>query len=220
MGKKIGVLFSGCGVKDGTEIHEAVLTLLALDKLDAEVVPIALSKLSVVVDHAKDQEVSEKRNTMIEAARITRGAMTDAARARANELDALIIPGGVGAISNLSNIKLRGTGCTVDPSIGKLITGMVDKKKPVGAMCIAPATLAATLRDIGVEGVKLTIGNDEDTAKMIGELEQVHVDCAVDDIVVDDEHKIVTTPAYMLGQSIKEIQPGIEKLVNKIYEMA
>lgn len=220
MGKKIGVLLSGCGVKDGSEIHESVLVFLALDKLGAEIVPIAPSKLGLVVDHSKDQEVPEKRNAMVEAARISRGNITDSARARANELDGLIIPGGTGAISNLSNISLRGAGCTVDPSVGKLITGFIDKKKPVGAICIAPQTLAATLRDIAVEGVKLTIGNDEASAKIIEELEQTHVECTPDEIVFDEEHNIITTPAYMLGQSIKEIEPGITKLVNKVYELA
>jgi enhancing lycopene biosynthesis protein 2 len=220
MAKKIGVLLSGCGVQDGSEIHEATLTLLELDKLGAEVVPIAVSKQASVVDHAKGQGIPEKRNSMTESARITRGQINDAARVRSKELDALIIPGGYGAVTVLSNFAMKGKLCNVDPSAGKLIAGLVDDNKPVGAICIAPATLAATLRDIAVEGVKLTIGNDPATAAKIEEMGQVHVNCAVDDIVVDEEHKIVTTPAYMLAQSIKEIQPGIEKLVRKVYEMA
>ena len=220
MGKKIGVLLSGCGVQDGSEIHEATLTLLALDKLGAEVIPIAVNKLCEVFDHSKGQPVPEKRNAMIESARISRGKITDAARARANDLDALIIPGGSGAAKNLSNYAIRGTGCTVDPSVGKLIAGMIDAKKPIGAICIAPAALAAALRAIDVNGVKMTIGNDPKTAGNINEMGQVHVDCPVDDIVIDSEHKIVTTPAYMLAGSIKEIQPAIEKLVNKVYELA
>ncbi len=220
MAKKIGVLLCGCGVQDGSEIHEATLTLLALDKLGAEIVPIAVNKQGEVMDHTKGQPVSEKRNTLVESARISRGEITDAARARANDLDALIIPGGMGTGRNLSNFTLRGGGCTVDPTVGKLIAGLADAKKPIGAMCIAPATLAAALRDIDVTGVKVTIGNDQDTAQKINEMEQVHVDCPVDECVVDEEHKIVTTPAYMLGQSIKEIQPGIEMLVQKIYDLA
>ncbi len=220
MAKKIGVLYSGCGVMDGSEIHESTLALLELDKLGAEVVHIAVNKQADVVDHYKDSSVPEKRNTMIESARISRGEITDAARARAGELDALIIPGGQGSVKNLSNFQLRGSSCIVDPSVGKLITGMVDKGKPIGAICIAPATVAAAMRDIDVTGVKFTIGNDPKSAASIEEMEQVHVECAVDEIVVDDEHKIVSTPAYMLGQSIKDVQPGINKLVNKIYDLA
>jgi len=220
MSKKIGVLLSGCGVKDGSEIHEAVLTLLSLDQLDAEVVCIGVNKKVDVVDHSKDQPVPEKRNAMIEAARIARGEIADAARVRAGELDALIIPGGFGAVSVLSNYAMKGTLGNVDPNAGKLIAGMVDAKKPVGAICIAPATLACALRDVGYEKVKLTVGNDPDTAAKINEMEQEHVECPVDDIVVDEEHKIVTTPAYMLGKSVKEIQPGIDKLVRKVFDLA
>ncbi|HDS30231.1 MAG TPA: isoprenoid biosynthesis glyoxalase ElbB [Firmicutes bacterium] len=220
MSKKIGVLLSGCGVQDGSEIHESTLTLLALDKLGAEIICVAPSKQAEVFDHVKGQPVPEKRNTLIESARISRGQIIDTARIRAKELDALIIPGGTGAIKNLSNFYLRGAGCTVDPSVGKLIAGLSDEKKPMGAICIAPALLGAALRDIAIEGVKLTIGNDEATAKKIEEMGHKHVNCAVDDIVVDEEHKIVSTPAYMLGKSISEIEPGIIKLVNKIYELA
>ncbi len=220
MAKKIGVLLSGCGVKDGSEIHEATLTLLALDKLGADIVPIAVSKQGDVVDHAKGQAVSEKRNTLSESARISRGDIIDAARTRARELDGLILPGGLGAVTNLSNFANKGYLCNVDPSVGKLIAGMIDDKKPIGAMCIAPATLAGALRDIAVEGVKLTVGNDPDTAAKIEQMDQVHVECAVDDCVIDEEHKVVTTPAYMLTERISEIVPGIEKLVKTVYEMA
>ena len=220
MAKKIGVLLSGCGVQDGSEIHEATLTLLELDKLGAEIICIAPSKQAEVVDHAKGQPVPERRNTLIESARISRGQIVDAARARAKELDGLIMPGGMGAAKNLSNFVLRGSGCTVDTSVGKLIAGLCDLKRPIGAMCIAPVTLAAALRDIDVLGVKVTVGNDPDTAAKINEMGQVHVDCPVDEVVVDEEHKIVTTPAYMLASSIKEVQPGIAKLVRTVFDMA
>ncbi|HEX9743880.1 MAG TPA: isoprenoid biosynthesis glyoxalase ElbB [bacterium] len=220
MSKKIGVLLAGCGVKDGSEIHEATLTLLALTKLGAEIVCIAPNKQAEVVDHVKGQPVPEKRNAMEEAARISRGNIVDAARARANDLDALIIPGGFGAASSLSNFSLRGAGCNVDPSVGKLIAGLSDQKKPIGAMCIAPATLAAALRDIDVTGVHMTIGTDPGTASKINEMGQVHEDCAVGDIIVDEEHKVVSTPAYMLGKDIAEIETGINKLVQKVYEWA
>jgi enhancing lycopene biosynthesis protein 2 len=220
MPKKIGVLLSGCGVQDGSEIHEAILTLLALDKLGAEIICIAPSKLSEVVDHTKGQPVSEKRNVLIESSRISRGVITDAARARSKELDALIIPGGSGATKNLSNFATKGAGCVVEVPVGKLIAGLVDLKRPIGAICIAPATLAAALRDINVMKVKLTVGNDAGVAKKIEEMGQVHVECPVDDIVIDEEHNIVSTPAYMLGKSIKEVQPGIDKLVQTVFNLA
>ncbi len=220
MAKRIGVLLSGCGVQDGSEIHEATLTLLALDKLGAEIVPIAPVKAFEVVDHAKGRAVPEKRDVMVESARISRGDITDAARIRSKELDGLIMPGGMGAAKNLSDFAVNGADCNVDPAVGNLIARLNDEKKPIGAICIAPAILAAALRDVGVSGVRMTIGNDAETAGKIEEMGQVHVKCPLDDCVVDEEHKIVTTPAYMLGQSIKEIQPGIEKLAKAVFDMA
>jgi enhancing lycopene biosynthesis protein 2 len=220
MAKRIGVLLSGCGVHDGAEIHEATLTILALDKLGAEIVYIAPSVEFEVVDHAKGQAIPEKRNAMVEAARISRGNIVDAARARAKDLDALIMPGGMGAAKNLSSFAVKGCDCAIEPSVGKIIAGLADLGRPIGAICIAPATLAAGLRDIGISGVRMTVGNDPSTAAKIEEMGQVHVNCAVDDCVIDEEHHIVTTPAYMLAESIKEIQPGIDKLVRTIYDLA
>jgi len=220
MAKRIGVLLSGCGVHDGSEIHEATLTLLALDKLGAEIVCIAPSMQFEVVDHSKGQATPEKRNTLIEAARISRGDIVDAARARAKEFDALIIPGGMGAAKNLCNFAVKGVDCKIEQSVGKIIAGLADLGRPIGAICIAPATLAAAFRDIGVSGVRLTIGNDEDTASKIEEMGQVHVECPVDDCVVDEEHNVVTTPAYMLGPSIKDVQKGIDKLVETVFNLA
>jgi len=220
MAKRIGVLLSGCGVHDGSEIHEATLTILELDKLGAEIVYIAPNKLAEVVDHTKGQPVSEKRNTMTEASRISRGQIMDAARARSKELSGLIIPGGMGAAKNLCNYAIRGSGCTVDTSVGKLLAGLHDLKRPMAALCIAPVVLAAALRDIGVSGVRMTIGNDPSHAKKIEEMGHVHVECSVDDCVIDEEHKIITSPAYMLAKSIKELQPGIQKLVKATFDMA
>lgn len=220
MAKKIGVLLSGAGFRDGSEIHEATLTILALDRLGANIVYIAPNKQAEVVDHTKGQPVSEKRNTLVESARISRGEVMDAARARSKDLDALIIVGGAGAAKSLSNFQIRGSQCTVDTSVGKLLAGLIDLKRPIGAICIAPVVVAAAMRDIDVKGAKMTIGNDPATASKIEEMGHKHVDCPVDDIVVDEEHKIVTTPAYMLGKSIKEIAPGIEKLVKTIFDMA
>ncbi len=41
-----------------------------------------------------------------------------------------------------------------------------------------------------------------------------------DDIVVDEDNKIVTTPAYMLAQNIAEAASGIDKLVSRVLVLA
>ena len=220
MGKKIGVLLSGCGVYDGSEIHEATLTLLYLSQLGADIVCIAPNKLGEVVDHTKNQPVSEKRNAMFESARISRGEILDAARARSKDFGGLIIPGGQGSIKNLSNFYIRGSGCSVDTSVGKVIAGIVDLKRPVRRHLYRARDTRRR-----PERYRHQRRENDDRQRSCDREEnrgdgQVHVECTPDNCVIDEEHKIVTTPAYMLAKSIKEIQPGIEKLVKAVYEMA
>lgn len=220
MAKRIGLLLTGCGVKDGSEIHEATLALLALNKLGAEIFYIAVNKDFNVVDHTTETPSGERRNTLVESARISRGDITDVATVTADDMDGLVCPGGFGAALHLSDFAAKGAGCTVNPDVQRLIGGLYQAGKPIAAICIAPGSLAAALKEINVTGVKMTIGNDPGTAALINELGQVHVDCSVDKCVVDEDHKIVTTPAYMLGPGIKDIQLGIDATVKAVYDMA
>ena len=204
--KKIGVILSGCGVYDGSEIHEAVLTLLAISRSGAQAVCFAPDKQQVdVINHLTGEAMTETRNVLIEAARITRGEIRPLAQADAAELDALIVPGGFGAAKNLSNFASLGSECTVDREL-----------KPLGFMCIAPAMLPK----IFDFPLRLTIGTDIDTAEVLEEMGAEHVPCPVDDIVVDEDNKIVTTPAYMLAQNIAEAASGIDKLVSRVLVLA
>jgi enhancing lycopene biosynthesis protein 2 len=213
---KVGVMISGCGFQDGAEIQESVFTLLALSKRGHEVVPIAPDMPQHhVTNHKSMQKMEdETRNVAEEAARIFRGAPKTPAEAGA--LDALIMPGGFGAALNLCDFAEKGADCQVQPEVGKLIRSMVESGKPVGAWCIAPALLAAALR--GDPSVQLTIGNDPATAKALESMGAKHVDCVVDACVVDLEHKIVTTPAYMYQAQVHEVQAGIEKAVTALDE--
>ena len=217
MSKKIGVLLSGCGVFDGAEIHEAVLTLLFLDRAGASVVCMAPDAEQLhVIDHLNQQETDEKRNVLVESARIARGEIQDIASVRAQDVDALVIPGGFGAAKNLSDFAVKGPEAVVHPEVQRLLEEMANLSKPIGAVCIAPATV---VRALGQRSPQVTIGNDVGTAAGITSMGGVHVDCAVEDICVDEKNKIVTTPAYMLGPGIKDIAAGIEKMVNKILSM-
>ena len=140
--KKIGVILSGCGVYDGSEIHEAVLTLLAISRSGAQAVCFAPDKQQVdVINHLTGEAMTETRNVLIEAARITRGEIRPLAQADAAELDALIVPGGFGAAKNLSNFASLGSECTVDRELKALAQAMHQAGKPLGFMCIAPAIL-------------------------------------------------------------------------------
>jgi enhancing lycopene biosynthesis protein 2 len=209
----VGVLISGCGFKDGAEIHESVATLFALARHGHAIVPIAPDiPQAQVVDHAIGQKTGESRNVRAEAARIFRSAprLPDAAGA----LDALILPGGFGAVTNLCDFATQGVKCTVEPKTAALVRSMVSAGKPLGAWCIAPALVAAVLR--GDPPVRLTIGNELGTAALLRQLGAVHVDCAATECVVDGDHKVVTTPAYMLARNPYEVAVGIDKAVDAL----
>lgn len=215
---RIGVLLSGCGLYDGSEIHEAVLTLLALDRAGAEIVCMAPDTDQYhVINHVTQEVTEEKRNVLVESARIARGEIADLKGVQAGDLDGLIIPGGFGAAKNLSDFAVKGPEATVHPEVKRILDEMVSAGKPVGAICIAPATLTKALADRRPE---VTIGQDAATASAIEAMGGRHKTCPVDRIHVDTANKIVTTPAYMLGPGIKDVAVGIEKLVEKVMEMA
>ena len=215
--KKIGVVLSGSGVYDGSEIHEAVITLLAIAREGAEAVCFAPDKPQTdVINHLTGEPMGESRNVLIEAARIARGAILPIAQASINDLDALIVPGGFGAAKNLSSFASRGSECVVDPDLKRLVLGMHQAGKPLGFICIAPAMLPK----IFDFPLRLTIGTDIDTAEVLEDMGAEHVPCPVDDIVVDEDNKVVTTPAYMLAQNIAEAATGIEKLVSRVLVLA
>jgi enhancing lycopene biosynthesis protein 2 len=218
MGKKVGLLLSGCGVYDGTEIHEAVLTMLFLDRAGAEIICMAPDMPQRhVINHITNEAVEEERNVLVESARIARGDIQDLKDVRFSDLDALIIPGGFGAAKNLSDFAEKGPDATVHPEVNRILGEMTTAGKPVGALCIAPAILTKAL---SAKVPEVTIGNDPGTASAITTMGGVHHDCGVDMIHVDEKNRIITTPAYMLGPGIKDVAVGIEKLVEKVMESA
>lgn len=217
MAKKIGVLLSGCGVFDGAEIHEAVLTLLFLDRSGASALCMAPNVDQLhVINHLTQQVADERRNVLVESARIARGEIQNVGSVSADDIDGLIIPGGFGAAKNLSDFAVKGPGAQVHPHVQRLLEELSDRSKPIGALCIAPATLT---RALSKRSPQVTIGNDAGTASAIESMGGVHADCSVSDICIDDKNRIVTTPAYMLGPGIKDVAVGIEKLVDKVLSL-
>ena len=217
MKKKIGVVLSGCGVYDGSEIHEAVLTLLAIDRNGAEAVCMAPDMELAEIDHLAGQPTGEKRNVLIESARIARGKITDIAKIKAVDLDAIVFPGGFGAAKNLCDFALKGADASIQPDVARLLKEMAAARKPIGAVCIAPALIAAVL---GKEyAPELTIGTDAGTAAAINATGSVHQNCPVREFVIDRKNRIVTTPAYMLAGCISEAADGIEKAVKALIEL-
>ncbi|MCC5852191.1 MAG: isoprenoid biosynthesis glyoxalase ElbB [Alkalimonas sp.] len=217
MMKKVAVILSGCGVYDGAEIHESVLTLLHLELQQASYQCFAPDCLQHhVINHRTGDEMPEQRNVLTEAARIARGAIAPLTELQVADFDAVILPGGFGAAKNLSDFAFKGAEATVLPELQHKLAAFASAGKPVGFICIAPALIPR----IYPAPVSLTIGTDATTATAIEQMGAQHVHCQVQDIVIDHQAKVVSTPAYMLAQSVAEANAGIEKLVAAVLRLA
>lgn len=218
MSKKVAVVLSGCGVYDGAEINEAVLTLLCLEQQGASYECFApdIAQMHVINHLTGDPVAGETRNVLVEAARIARGNIRAITQAKVEDFDALLVPGGFGAAKNLSNFAVAGAAMHVQPDFLTLARAFHDNGKPIGLICIAPVMSAA----ICGEGARCTIGNDADTAAAITAMGGAHLQCPVSEARVDVAHKLVTTPAYMLAGKVSEAYTGISACVKEVLALA
>ncbi len=213
--KSIAVILSGCGRLDGAEIHEATLTLWAIHKNSADYQCYAPNiPQQQVKNHLSGEAMDEERNVLVEAARIARGDIIDLADFNADAHDALILPGGLGAATNLSDFAGRGADCTVNGDVEKAILAMHQQKKPIGALCIAPVILARIL-----PAVQVTIGQDPATAEAIEQMGAGHKTTMQAEVVVDHRLRVVTTPCYMLEARVDQIAAGADRLVQEILSL-
>lgn len=213
--KRFAVLLSGCGYLDGTEVSEAILTMFHIDKLDIAYDVFAFDQdQTVVIDHVSKEKLNVKRNMMSEACRISRN-IKDAKTLNPQKYHALVIPGGMGVAKSFSNLATAGNEFEVKPEVAQIISEFISLEKPIGAICISPAIVAKVLKSSGYNPV-VTLG---DESQILDSLEVEQELCNVDDIVVDNVNKVVTTPAYMLEARISEISVGIGKLILKLQEI-
>lgn len=212
---KFAVILSGCGVYDGAEIHEAVLTLLAIDRAGAAYQCFAPDVAQMhVVNHLTGQPAEESRNVLVEAARIARGHIKPLADLDVADHDALILPGGFGAAKNLCTFAVTGPDCTVEPQTERVIKAAHAAGKPIGALCISPALIAKVLGSVTV-----TIGSDAGTAQAVEATGARHVTAGHGQTVVDSANKLVSTPCYMLDATISQIDDGARAVVADILKM-
>ncbi len=214
--KKIAVVLSGCGVFDGSEIHEACAALLALHRAGAQAVICAPTGPQLhVVDHlAGEPAADQSRDILIESARLARGEILPVAQVPIAGLDAVLLPGGFGAAKNLCTFAVDGENCTVNAELDTFLREAHAQGKPIAAMCIAPVILA---RIFGSDlKPSLTIGNDPATAAKIAQMGAHHVDCLAAETVVDESNNMVTSPAYMIAGNIGEVFDGAAALVEKL----
>ena len=216
---RVGVLLAGCGAQDGSEIHESVLTLLSLDRIGAKVKIMApeIDQFHVV-DHLSNHKMDATRNILSEAARIARGNILPIRSINNNDLDALIFPGGTGMAKNIFDYSIKGPDFTILKDVESLTRYMIQKNKPIGAICIAPVMIAKILQNLDRKG-KLTGGLNEQILNDIESMGMITEKVNATEIVTDYENKIVSTPAYVEANSIKEVAEGIEKLVDAVLSM-
>ena len=216
---KVGVVLAGCGAQDGAEIHESVITLLALDRAGAEVQIIAPDMDQFhVINHFNGETMEPARNILVESARIARGNIVPAATVSGDQFDALIFPGGTGMAKNIFDYAMTGSECTVISDVERLTREIIEAGKPLGAICIAPVMVAKVLQNMSREG-KVTGGCDEQITSDIQAMGIETEQAGAGDIVVDEKNKIVSTPAYVEAKSIKEAATGIEKLVARVLQL-
>jgi len=215
----VGLILSGCGVKDGSEVNEAVLSAYFLDKAGAKIIFMAPDVQQEAVNHVTGQPEREKRNVLVESARIARGNIRNIKEVKADELDAVVLPGGFGAVKNLCNFASEGANAKTHPEVARLLQEMHRAKKPIGAVCISPAVVAAVFKETPVKPL-LTIGTDKSTSETLEKMNARHENHPVHEIAVDRENLIVSTPAYMLGERVSEVAVGIEKLVGEVLSLA
>ena len=212
--KSIAVVLSGCGVYDCAEIHDSVLTLLALDQQGVDYQCFAPDiDQHHVINHLNGEEMDQRRNVLVEAARIARGDIKPLDELSAGEYDALVFPGGFGAAKNLSSFAIDGAECTVEKSVVRAVQAMHEQGKPIAALCISPVLIARLLPQ-----ARVTIGQDDGTAKAIEAMGGVHIKSGHGDVVVDEKLNLITSPCYMLDASISQIAEGASNTVKTLLE--
>lgn len=213
--KKIAVILSGCGVMDGSEIHEATLALLAIRKAGCEYAVFAPDKEQTeVVNHYTGVSVKEKRNILSESARIARGKALPLSALNPEQFDAIVLPGGFGAVKNLSDFAFKGANYSVIPELETVLLKANELKKPVGAMCIAPVLLAKVFK-----GCRITVGDLSDASAAVEKNGAKHVVTTHGETVVDEKYRLVSTPGYMLDANIEQIAEGADNMIKELLKL-
>jgi enhancing lycopene biosynthesis protein 2 len=213
--KKFALVLSGCGVYDGAEIHEATLSMLAIDKAGCTYQCFAPDmEQHHVINHLNGEAMNEKRNVLVESARIARGNIKPLSEYKAYDFDAILFPGGFGAAKNLSNLAFKGADCSIIEEVEQAIMSTYLAGKPIGALCIAPVLMAKVF-----QGASVTIGNDLSTIETIEKMGSIHEQKSYGEVAIDKQYKLVTTPCYMLKSSISQIEAGATRVVQSMLEL-
>lgn len=212
--KKFAVVLCGCGPMDGSEIHESVMTLLAIDRNECQYTIFAPDADQYhVMNHYTKEVMPEKRNMLVEAARIARGDIHPLTELKSTDFDAVVFPGGFGAAKNLFTYAIKGTKAVVDAEVERVIKDFHASRKPIGALCISPVLMAKVLGNITI-----TVGTDEKTIHDVETFGAQHINTQQTEVIADKENMVFTTPCYMLPATIADIADCAENLIETILE--
>ncbi len=213
--KKFAIILAGCGVKDGSEIHEAVMSMYAVMKNGAEYHIFAPDIAQHhVVNHFTGAEMHETRNVLFESARIARGMIKPLSDLEMRDFDALLFPGGFGVAKNLCTYAFKGAACTVNQEIARVIKEAVSLSKAVGALCISPVLLAGIIDD-----VTITVGPDEGDAQNVKAMGAHHIVTKPGEVIIDEKHRLFSTPCYQLPSTIVQIAEGADNIVKAMLKV-
>jgi enhancing lycopene biosynthesis protein 2 len=215
----IALILSGCGAYDGSDICEVVLISYQVEKRGQRPVFFAPDvPQREVIDHLNQASLPQKRNVLSESARLALGQIRDVTALSGRDVDALILPGGNGAIKNLSDSLGNEEYMKLNPDLRGILREVYRRKKPIGACGLASLLVASALRDILETPLTLTAGKDPKLIKQIEQLGAVHAISRGTEAVVDSEHRIVSTPASLLKLKAVEMAQATENLVSGVLD--
>lgn len=223
----IGVLLSGCGVYDGAEIQEAVLTLLAIEEAGHQAICISIDdKQHHVINHLTGEEMPEERNMMIESARIARGNVKEISEITPADIDALVIPGGFGSAKNLTDWAFNGPSGKIRTDVKLLLVNLINVGKPIAALCVSPVVLAKAFEDSGIK-LSLTIGSTKENSpyEIAGFMTGINstgantIEKTISEILIDKENKVISAPCYMMQANILELRKNIQQAIEALKEL-
>lgn len=214
---RFAVILAGCGQHDGSETHEVILTLLSLEQEGVEWQAFAPDiKQACVINHLDETVCStDSRSVLQESARLVRGKIQALPLLDVNAFDAIVFPGGLGAVTNLCDWYEKKASFEFQSDVKQVIEQAKAQKMPMGFICIAPVMIPKIY-----PGAQLTIGHDDSIAAQLQSMGGVHINCSADNVVIDETHRVVSTPANMVAKNINEVFVGIQKLIQALKHLS
>ena len=180
---------------DGSDVHESVLLLLALEEAGERPVLLAPDiRQGRTVDHLSAGTVEgEDRNVLCESARLGRGIVRALATVRPDELEALVIPGGYGPVVNFSGgFAMPGAARRILPEVEPFLQHFLMERKPLG------------LIGLGEVPVRTLLGQEMEPPSPPADPRHLRVDA---------DRRIVHTPGFAAFTRLADVRAGIEAMV-------